>query len=213
MAGCMARRTAEVDRGVRGWEHSSDHAPVWIELADRAPERPKRSHIDGVLTSAETPGVTTQFTSPIVAPGAFDGVWQDSDNQIWDVNVQVLSTEVVIDWTGNNSFDNVEALSGLLTVDLSGYANGPVLGLDSYSCIPSGGFACTAFGPVPAPAISGLTSTPTSFEVSFNILRNDETYVFGAAVPEPTTWAMMGLGFAGLAFAGFRARRSAATIA
>jgi exodeoxyribonuclease-3 len=26
---------AEVDRDVRGWEKTSDHAPVWIELADR----------------------------------------------------------------------------------------------------------------------------------------------------------------------------------
>jgi len=27
-------RKAEVDRHVRGWEHTSDHAPVWIELDD-----------------------------------------------------------------------------------------------------------------------------------------------------------------------------------
>ena len=26
-------KTAQVDKHVRGWEHSSDHAPVWIELA------------------------------------------------------------------------------------------------------------------------------------------------------------------------------------
>jgi len=26
-------RSAQVDKHVRGWEHSSDHAPVWIELA------------------------------------------------------------------------------------------------------------------------------------------------------------------------------------
>jgi exodeoxyribonuclease III len=32
-------KTAKVDRGVRGWEHSSDHAPVWIELSDKAPKR------------------------------------------------------------------------------------------------------------------------------------------------------------------------------
>jgi exodeoxyribonuclease-3 len=25
---------AEVDRDVRGWEKTSDHCPVWIELAD-----------------------------------------------------------------------------------------------------------------------------------------------------------------------------------
>ncbi|MFN7027242.1 MAG: exodeoxyribonuclease III [Pseudorhizobium sp.] len=27
-------RRAQVDREVRGWEHASDHAPTWIELAD-----------------------------------------------------------------------------------------------------------------------------------------------------------------------------------
>ncbi|WP_292037121.1 MULTISPECIES: exodeoxyribonuclease III [unclassified Brevundimonas] len=30
---------AEVDREVRGWEKTSDHAPVWIDLADRAVRR------------------------------------------------------------------------------------------------------------------------------------------------------------------------------
>jgi hypothetical protein len=35
----------------------------------------------------------------------------------------------------------------------------------------------------------------------------------GSAVPEPSTWAMMLLGFAGLALAGFRARRNAAAAA
>jgi len=32
---------AEVDREVRGWEKTSDHAPTWIELAD-SPEAGKR---------------------------------------------------------------------------------------------------------------------------------------------------------------------------
>jgi hypothetical protein len=162
--------------------------------------------IDGVLTSNQTPGVTTQFTSPIVAPGAFDGVMQDVFNQIWDVNVQVHSNEVIVDWTGSGN-GNVAAGADLLAVDLSGYTNGPVLKLESYSCTPTG-FPCDTFSS--GPSISGLTSTPTSFDVSFNVLRSGETYVFG--VPEPATWAMMGLGFASLAFAGFRARRSAAAI-
>jgi len=34
---------AAVDRDVRGWEKASDHAPVWIELKDVAPDRPKRT--------------------------------------------------------------------------------------------------------------------------------------------------------------------------
>ncbi|BBD96960.1 exodeoxyribonuclease III [Sphingobium amiense] len=32
---------AEVDRDVRGWEKTSDHAPVWVELADK-PQRRRR---------------------------------------------------------------------------------------------------------------------------------------------------------------------------
>jgi exodeoxyribonuclease-3 len=28
-------RAANVDRHVRGWEHASDHAPVWIRLTKR----------------------------------------------------------------------------------------------------------------------------------------------------------------------------------
>jgi exodeoxyribonuclease III len=36
-------KAAGVDREVRGWEKASDHAPVWIELGDRAPARAKRS--------------------------------------------------------------------------------------------------------------------------------------------------------------------------
>ena len=32
-------------------------------------------------------------------------------------------------------------------------------------------------------------------------------------VPEPATWVMMTLGFAGLGFAGFRARRTAVSVA
>jgi hypothetical protein len=36
---------------------------------------------------------------------------------------------------------------------------------------------------------------------------------FSASVPETSTWAMLTLGFAGLGFAGFRARRTAISIA
>ena len=33
---------AQVDREVRGWEKTSDHAPVWIELADKPKRKPSR---------------------------------------------------------------------------------------------------------------------------------------------------------------------------
>lgn len=34
---------AEVAKDVRGWEHTSDHAPSWIELAEKAVKRSKRT--------------------------------------------------------------------------------------------------------------------------------------------------------------------------
>ncbi len=41
----LAKRlvAADVDREVRGWEKASDHAPVWIELADLADPKRRRS--------------------------------------------------------------------------------------------------------------------------------------------------------------------------
>jgi exodeoxyribonuclease-3 len=44
-------KAAKVDRHVRGWEHASDHAPTWIELADDAP-KPRRRKKVGTETEA-----------------------------------------------------------------------------------------------------------------------------------------------------------------
>jgi hypothetical protein len=54
---------------------------------------------------------------------------------------------------------------------------------------------------------SGAASTNYSYEVAYSIT------VATVAAPEPSTWTMMGLGFAGLGFAGYRARRTAISIA
>ena len=43
---------AQVDREVRGWEKTSDHAPVWIELADKPKRKPTR--IPRVKAAKET---------------------------------------------------------------------------------------------------------------------------------------------------------------
>lgn len=53
-------------------------------------------------------------------------------------------------------------------------------------------------------AFTGFTAKSTIAAFEFDM---------AAAVPEPSTWAMMGLGFAGLAFAGFRRRNTAISIA
>ena len=43
---------AQVDREVRGWEKTSDHSPVWIELADKPKRKPTR--IPRVKAAKET---------------------------------------------------------------------------------------------------------------------------------------------------------------
>jgi hypothetical protein len=44
----------------------------------------------------------------------------------------------------------------------------------------------------------------------FTALSGQAAFEFDAAVPEPSTWAMMLMGFAGLGFAGYRSRKNAA---
>jgi hypothetical protein len=72
---------------------------------------------------------------------------------------------------------------------------------------PGGAFSL--FGPQ---AYTGPESTP-QFLTGVYQATNVAATVTISSIPEPSTWAMMGLGFAGLAFAGFRTRRSAVAAA
>ncbi len=52
---------------------------------------------------------------------------------------------------------------------------------------------------------SSLGATPGTYKWTWGTGANQNfTLVIGNAVPEPSTWAMMALGFAGLSFAGYR---------
>ncbi len=64
-------------------------------------------------------------------------------------------------------------------------------------------------------ATSGTeTLTFAAIDTGAQSYGNEYTNVsLTAAAPEASTWAMMGLGFAGLAFAGYRGRRAAVSIA
>ncbi len=82
-----------------------------------------------------------------------------------------------------------------------------VLGQDVLNLVPtgSGDNAGTRWISIsdPGNAFTGFTVSSTQAAFEFDM----------AAVPEASTWAMMGLGFAGLAFAGLRRRKSALSIA
>ena len=88
-------------------------------------------------------------------------------------------------------------------VTVGGFTYGPV-----YDIPPTGGYTLitgTFVG-------SGSDTITLSFRNDPGYLALDAVSV-STAVPEPSTWAMMGLGFAGLAFAGYRTRRTAISIA
>ena len=61
---------------------------------------------------------------------------------------------------------------------------------------------------------SSLDITGISISESLGVPSNSfEIAQITTSVPEPSTWAMMGLGFAGLAFASYRARRASVRVA
>ena len=78
-------------------------------------------------------------------------------------------------------------------------ASGPTLSFDLTLADPFAEGQFTWSGP----PVSGFTLTPVAFPqfIAFDNLT------VSAAIPEPSTWAMMLLGFAGLGFAGYRRAR------
>lgn len=63
-----------------------------------------------------------------------------------------------------------------------------------------------------APGARIVFSLPTGFGEDTNVVYTNTLFVEPTAVPEPATWAMMGLGFAVLGFAGWRRARPAAPV-
>jgi hypothetical protein len=84
---------------------------------------------------------------------------------------------------------------------------------------PSGGFEDSLFlvNTTGDQVYSGPESSPVFAPGSFTLFESFSTNNPGTltftAVPEPSTWAMMLLGFAGLAFAGYRASRRTTALA
>jgi hypothetical protein len=81
-------------------------------------------------------------------------------------------------------------------------ANGNVSGLTTATGITyDGEVAAMGQGKNPTTDATGGMFSPGIFGPNFDVAA------VGAAVPEPSTWAMMLLGFGGLGFAGYRASR------
>jgi hypothetical protein len=89
-----------------------------------------------------------------------------------------------------------------------GSASG-MLGTVTSGDIPGGGSLFVGTFSPDAALIARFDSNFLDSSFSPLTARDGLAEASSITVPEPSTWSMMGLGFAGLAFAGYRARRSA----
>ena len=90
--------------------------------------------------------------------------------------------------------------------------------LEFFSSFNGGGLAATGFDFFGPQLYSGLESSPTLLAGTFNLTPLEGTditaqLVVAVAVPEPSTWALMMLGFAGLGFLAYPRKSKSALLA
>ena len=149
-----------------------------------------------------------------------------ADAKIWDFN-----------YSGGGYFASGQFITGdsgspYIVTGVSGTADGyAITGLSPYASAdqllyyPASGGAYADTGGISFANANGvdynISNYPTGASnfVAISTLdpggfgTNQVAVTMSVTAPEPSTWAMMGLGFAGLAFAGCRTRRTATAIA
>jgi hypothetical protein len=114
-----------------------------------------------------------------------------------------------VSWAQSSTPTPISFVSSGIVVPVTDFRGaGPYAAID-YFTSPGGGFETPDFlinvlGPQ---LFSGTTINPVFSVGSFSL---DAGVIAFSAAPEPSTWAMMLLGFAGLGLAGYRASRRTA---
>ncbi len=138
--------------------------------------------------AAVQPNQTTQtgFASTITFP-------------TWDPSVKIVDTSLTLN--GAIEFPDPKAS---ITLDLIGWLGGPPLEIlktfTSADCPPGSGFCSFRFTETNSQSVSNSAlETLNITSVGRVLYQNNDTFV--GAAPEPTTFALLGLGLAGLRFA------------
>lgn len=137
----------------------------------------------------------TDFTGPVFAfQTAGSGVWQNAIGSTitmrwWDDPANRQGADNPTDTPGN-LIDSFTHAATTIVDSFSHDGSGPIGDKGPFSMTEESVFTLTPFG---------------------QLVNRGQTEV-KLAVPEPSTWAMMALGFAGLGYAGFRKSRAKRTI-
>jgi hypothetical protein len=139
--------------------------------------------------------------------------------------LEALDLTVLSDKIGGIGFDSLE----LQVINLNLPSTSTPLLSETFSSLTGSNGAGTFFAPghsisLPGEIVAGNQSIEIEFSLSYwntPLITPDASFGFTYALvdppalnaPEPSTWAMMLLGFAGLAFAGYRRSRKVAAFA
>jgi len=162
--------------------------------------------VDGSMASPSGQNVTTQFASPaVVGVGTeFTGVITDAFSQVWDIAVDIDASSFTVAFSERTrggdgaiaSFPDPVLDITLSDLDWIGMPGTIIQVTNSaYSCV-SAGFSCDFDA---GPRIAALGFTADSIDVEFSHLRDGDSYTFDIVVPEPSTFAMVSFGLAGIA--------------
>jgi hypothetical protein len=129
-----------------------------------------------------------------------------------------------------DTFDEYSGVSGPASFGVGGMTNassgsGGPIGVDESSfdliaqppvlIVPKGymsGSPLSGSSTFDGQTLASLGLTPGTYVYTWGAPADDDSLTVKIAIPEPATWAMILLGFAGLGFAGYRAARKSAAV-